>query len=216
MDDTIREFCLQEKAWLETELHCVQEEDPQKPHHVLSRLQAVELSVGLYGRTVVTLGKADEDYLPVHRFTTGDEVEIRNKSNLILGGVVSAVTETSIAVALFGKEDPAQEYFEDSPFAVIPKSSVEVHNKMVSALKDLQAMGTNHPVAGRVIHALFQRAEVIADKEEEDTIQPFNKKLDSSQLEAISFALSSRRPIALIHGPVRAYLNTHMEAHVLF
>ena len=94
---------------------------------VLHQLQVDSVTVGLYGRTVVRFTPTTTDasattvtatkprkesagslsLLPSHRFTTGDEVEIRtkqskkNSSNNSPAGVVSAVTEDSISVALF-------------------------------------------------------------------------------------------------------------------
>jgi ATP-dependent RNA/DNA helicase IGHMBP2 len=202
---------------------------------ILTKLESRQISVGLYGRTVVQLGRlGDELLLPVHKFTTGDEVEIRNSSssttsqrsssgdnNNTIGGVVCEVTETSLSIALFssqkGSSAEPEAFFDAPPFAIIPRSNVQVHNKMMKALADLQKMGSHHPVAGKVVEALFRKLEIhnknevdgtiiiakATEKEPTTIIQPFNPRLDASQLEAISFALSSKRPVALIHGPVR-------------
>jgi hypothetical protein len=199
---------------------------------ILTKLESRQISVGLYGRTVVQLGRlGDELLLPVHKFTTGDEVEIRNSSSSTstsqrsssgdnnkntIGGVVCEVTETSLSIALFssqkGSSAEPEAFFDGPPFTIIPRSNVQVHNKMMKALADLQKMGPHHPVAGKVVEALFRKMEItnnevdgniIAKAAEATTIQPFNPRLDASQLEAISFALSSKRPVALIHGPVR-------------
>jgi hypothetical protein len=170
VDAKIREFCTLQKTWLEQELHeeqdeaeaaalnsnssktkkTSQEEQQEaaegRAARVLGHLEAAEISVGLYGRTVVQLVKAattargssstsstavvatggdvatatntatnnnkgrNNGLLPAHCFTTGDEVEIRSKSgetsggninSVSTGGVVTAVTDTSISVALF-------------------------------------------------------------------------------------------------------------------
>jgi hypothetical protein len=191
---------------------------------ILTKLESLQISVGLYGRTVVQLGRSgDQSLLPVHIFTTGDEVEIRNSNNNkatngggTTGGVICEVTETSLSVALFsssgrrknkgGSDEPAAESFFDAPpYTIIPRSNVQVHEKMVSALSELRQHGIHHPVAGKVVEALFRKVEFppVNENDEDPAFPPFNPRLDASQLAAISFALSSKRPVALIHGPVR-------------
>ena len=128
----IADFCAQQRQWLEQELESASDEasvdaasfnkrrsgpsgdksrndDDQEGIRtgVLSRLDALDISVGLYGRTVVRLGlESGTLLLPAHRFTTGDEVQIRSSSNNSknqqqgVGGVVSQVTETSLSVTL--------------------------------------------------------------------------------------------------------------------
>ena len=108
-------FCAQQRAWLEEELHAEtessssassavdrstgtaqQQEAQQQKQNVLHHLEASEISVGLYGRTVVrfttaTAAAADGGVrlLPAHRLTTGDEVEIRSSSSS--GAAIAAV-----------------------------------------------------------------------------------------------------------------------------
>jgi ATP-dependent RNA/DNA helicase IGHMBP2 len=199
--------------------------------HVLRLLDVSEVSVGLYGRTVVTLIPlavlADDrksSLLPAHRFTVGDEVEIFSKQssgNGNQGGVISAVTDTSISVALFGSKhgrsrasekkvntkDNDDDDGDDNdvvgapPLSLLPKSSVEVHRKLVKALEELQTQGVDHPIAGRVIRSLFGKPEQFPSSAASLKIEPVNPNLDPSQLEAIAFALDITRPIACIHGP---------------
>jgi hypothetical protein len=188
---------------------------------ILTKLESLQISVGLYGRTVVQLGRGSgEELLPVHTFTTGDEVEIRNgnKAASTIGGVVCEVTETSLSVALFsssgggkkkggGSDASTESFFDAPPYTIIPRSNAQVHEKMVSALSELRQHGIHHPVAGKVVEALFRKVEFPpCNDNDEPTFSPFNPRLDASQLAAISFALSSKRPVALIHGPVRSFL----------
>mmetsp|Transcript_12382 Transcript_12382/g.13880 ORF Transcript_12382/g.13880 Transcript_12382/m.13880 type:complete len:1153 (+) Transcript_12382:107-3565(+) len=107
------------------------EDEEQGRSHILGRLETSEISVGLYGRTVVRLTlwssqettdkttSSDEkesttnilsndlSLLPAHKFTVGNEVEIHAKGSgrkdekNSIGGVISVVSETSISVALF-------------------------------------------------------------------------------------------------------------------
>lgn len=200
---------------------------------VLHQLESSDISVGLYGRTVVQLTKMQErgslSLLPAHRFTTGDEVEIRSKTGTnSVSGVVCKVTEHAISVALSssqvgtnnghgtktyggdqskkrgGKPDE-DETDEDSPLgapplSLIPKSSLEVHKKLMQALDELEKHGVNHPIAGKVIHALFDAGLA----SQTSTTRPFEGRddstLDPTQQEAIEFCLEGR-PLALIHGP---------------
>ena len=237
---------------------------------VLHHLVADSVTVGLYGRTVVrftpvallvTDSTTRLPLLPSHRFTTGDEVEIRTKKSSHSNsnsnsnnpvGVVSAVTEDSISVALFpskrkessaaaskkngngiiaggdDKDDDDGDGDEmlggSPPFSLIPRSNVEVHRKLLAALDELETHGTNHPVAGNVVRALFDdtTSSVAATaaaahnsivRTSADTVPsrtatsssyhwtPNNPNLDESQLEAIQFALQHNQSLSLIHGP---------------
>jgi hypothetical protein len=283
---SIAAFCAQQRAWLELEL---QDEQDQKPvqlsqkggasaaggggggsegrsNTALQGLSVSDVSIGLYGRTVVqfvascdaTATKESSSLLlllPAHRFTTGDEVEIRpqkssRSSSSSSSGVVSAVTDASLSVALFpqsskqkssrngggGGGNNEEESFLDlwdnnnGPFVILARSNVQVHRKLLSALSELETKGVDHAVCGRIIQALFdptshavpaatvnttdtsstavdinreplQRAEPTAS--DAATATASSSHLDASQQEAIAFALSSRQPLALIHGPVR-------------
>lgn len=235
MNHNISSFCEEQRQLLQLELQSeslgetsnskLNDSNDAPRSHVLHGLAVDHVSVGLYGRTVVTLHKSNFSLLPAHRFTTGDEAEIRS-SNSKAGsvGVVSQVTDESIAVALFGGsihksskknekgKGKKQEDDKDNddnvlqgspPFSLLPKSSIEVHHKLVTALNDLGKHGVDHPVAGTVIRSLFDAssnssAEVSTRAHLPD--EPTN--LDASQREAISFALGGpNRPVALIHGP---------------
>ena len=250
-DSRIREFVSEQRELLDLELQAETDEDilattaateggkqaqnnEERPSHILGNLEASDLSVGLYGRTVVQLQvwsekslEKEPTLLPAHRFTVGDEVEIRSKRKHkdYPSGVVSAVADAFLSVALFQKKqqqhkgkpkpnvsvnnDDDNDDDEDSdgfgvpPLSVVSKSSVEVHKKMLRALDVLEKQGTGHPIAGRIVEKMF-RAEPSDDPISaiQPTIsEPFNPRLDQSQLDAISFALQDDRPVALIHGP---------------
>ena len=130
-DSRIREFVSEQRELLDLELQAETDEDilattaateggkqaqnnEERPSHILGNLEASDLSVGLYGRTVVQLQvwsekslEKEPTLLPAHRFTVGDEVEIRSKRKHLAGhkdypsGVVSAVADTFLSVALF-------------------------------------------------------------------------------------------------------------------
>jgi ATP-dependent RNA/DNA helicase IGHMBP2 len=269
MDEVIREFVSLQRVLLAAELACengLEEEQQTQQHHegpavpastvVLRNLALLQVSVGLYGRTVVTLGfdtnESGKCLLPQHRFTTGDEVQILSKSSKLSssvtaaaygynhregtqgqGGVVSQVDETFISIALFGKNHNAQSATtakekdgkantnaftsaaEDEttilgspPFSIVPKSSAEVHNKMMQALADLERHGASHPIYGNVVQAIFSGQQKCAlgtttatETRPTITTTPYNPNLDDSQLQAIAFSLHPDRHVSLIHGP---------------
>jgi len=247
-DSIIREFVREQRELLELELNSEQDqagidEDATSSHRTvaLRQLEASDISVGLYGRTVVQLTAIPNDaksggassggaapLLPAHRFTVGDDVEIHSKNDKksnAKGGVISAVSDTFISVALFQKNNTGggknnnnaksnneeEESEEDAlvgspPLTLIPKSNVEVHRKLIAGLTELERHGPNHPIAGHLVEALFssssqQMPQPQIPPQASEQEQPYNDNLDSSQLEAISFALQEGRPVALIHGP---------------
>lgn len=173
--------------------------------------------------------------LQAHRLTVGDEVQILpnngkgfqgGKKSRHIGGVVCALDDVSISVALFGgnskqstaakkgkmagsKEiDEPEMLGGNPPYALIPKSNIEVHQKMIAALDDLDQFGVDHPVAGSIVMAAFEpnnpmhntkmTRSRIESLELECNLE--SSKLDYSQREAVVMALHSNSPIYLIHG----------------
>eukprot|EP00978_Attheya_sp_CCMP212_P030209 scaffold110308_cov53-Attheya_sp.AAC.1 len=302
--DRIGTFVANQRRLLDLELCSEQEEEQTAAHsntnsskkknedgpstgirshsRTIHRLEASDVSVGLYGRTVATLTPIQSSssidmnssgqepsqsqsqsqsqttskkvttlkLLPSHRLTVGDEVEIVSSGKVSqkkghssgAAGVISALTETSISIALFGSnnnnrhnhtnnnkngkeggggggkkngkpknEDEEEAQLPSPPLSVVPRSSVEVHRKMLQALDELGKHGVDHRIAGTVIQAAFStpRGSSATTSSTSTTskqviypkMEPFNSNLDHTQLEAIQFALHSPSPIALIHGP---------------
>lgn len=227
VDSSISAFVTLQRELLALELKSEEEEEnaiaaskkkkdgeDEATSRVLRSLDVQQVAVGLYGRTVVTLSTLNDAdrLLPPHRFTTGDEVQILSKSNKKNdnsgGGVVSAVGETFVSIALFGKnhQQNADEQGEEEdtivgapPLTLVPKSSVDVHNRLIRALNDLERHGPNHPLAGRIIQVSF--SSNYATPSVGPDIDPFNPMLDDSQREAIAFSLTDDRVVSLIHGP---------------
>lgn len=241
-EGNIREFVVKQRELLglEFEADSFPEESrslEERAAHVLPTLQVSDVSVGLYGRTVVQLSSmtttdknlAEEALLPAHRFTVGDEVQIRKQNRKDSPtGVICAVADTFISVALFETKNSFQnngnvssndkkrankanknedldenEFLSQPPFSLVPMSSVEVHRKMIKALDLLEKNGANHPICGSVVRAMFDPDLSIKNnsKPHSSDFEALNGNLDQSQMEAISFALHSERNIALIHGP---------------
>lgn len=232
-ESTISSFVAEQRELLALELQADEEQDSEndkeeRASHLLGNLEASDVTVGLYGRTVVQLTMWSEKVttssstkiLPAHRLRVGDEVEIRSKQKPKKGhpgGVVSEVSDTHVAVALFSKGSPTanskpgassnddddnddEDGFGSPPLTLVPRSSAEVHRKLLQALSTLEKHGFNHPVAGTVIQAMFD-PQSFPPPPVSPTTEPLNSRLDSSQNEAIAFGLQSDRPIALIHGP---------------
>lgn len=267
----LQKFVSQQKRLLELELRADDEQSDTTRKDAredggsifLRNVEVVDVSVGLYGRTVVCFGphatshidlngrnnndgKSDKtsssvSLLEAHRLSVGDDVEILPKNGKgthganikSVGGVVCAVDDFSISVALEdkkrqtsgGKNAPnsmKKGYVEDAdedneilggtpPYTLVPRSGVEVHQKMVSALEELGRYGVNHPIAGDIIRSAFElnfspkgddnnlSRSKIQELERECNIE--STKLDYSQKEAVTFALHSDYPISLIHGP---------------
>ena len=95
------------------------------------------------------------------------------------------------------------------PFALVPKSSAEVHRKIVMTLDTLESQGVNHSIAREIITAAFEpnnpryKVTQFPNPRREELQREYNldsTNLDSSQKEAIIFALASNYPISLIHG----------------
>jgi hypothetical protein len=232
-ESTISSFVAEQRELLALELQADEEQDSEndkeeRASHLLGNLEASDVSVGLYGRTVVQLTLWSEkvstssksgNILPAHRLTVGDEVEIRSKikpQKGYPGGVVCEVSDTHMAVALMSKgksaakggassNDNGDNDDEDAigspPLTLVPRSSAEVHRKLLKGLSALEKQGANHPVAGTVIQAMFHPQTFPPPPASSSAWEPMNSQLDSSQKDAIAFGLQAGRPIALIHGP---------------
>lgn len=197
-DTAISEFVAYQKELLNLEVEADSNkydeslQSDERAAHILANLEASDVSVGLYGRTVVQLtlystekSTTAEPLLPAHRFTVGDEVQIKKQNKKDNpAGVISAVSETFINVALFqnsrqkgrndrgGKSkkgsdnnnnnnnndvdgDDEVDILNQPPLQLVPMSSIEVHRKMVKALDVLEKQGTGHPIAGYIVESMF-------------------------------------------------------------
>lgn len=230
----------------------------------LRNIYETDVTVGLYGRTVIRFGttssssvsdgdtkvtniasQTSSTLLPAHRLTVGDEVQIlpnngkgfqHGKQSTRTGGVICAMDDTSVSVALFGGESGSSHHKSSSknvigkksstgtedtdydseilagnpPYSLVPKSNVDLHQKMIHALDELERNGVSHPVAGDIVLAAFEpgnskhnnetmtRSKIDA-LDEECGLR--STRLDYSQREAVVMALHSNSPITLIHGP---------------
>lgn len=210
IDSTIHSFVIRQKELLTLELEAETEESvstttqkgEKASSSILRNVQIQNVSVGLYGRTVLHLanGEDPDKLLPSHKLKVGDDVEIFQKSESSKrGGVVCTVTETYMEIAMFGSNKSNDEEGLEGLLSVVPRSSVDVHNKLLQSLDDLQKYGVNHAISGKVVAGCFQQMTTTPVLGQSGLNTLLNDNLDSSQIEAISFALSST--ISLIHGP---------------
>ncbi|KAL9180087.1 hypothetical protein ACHAXT_008057 [Thalassiosira profunda] len=155
--------------------------------------------------------------LPAHRLTVGDEVRILpNNGRGDQVGKQNKHAERGVVQKAGEKGGKEEEPDDDGdmlggnpPYALIPKSNVEVHQKMILALEELERQGVGHPVAGEIILAAFEPSNPKPDtdmsRERRESLEAecglSSTRLDFSQREAVVMALHSNSPISLIHGP---------------
>ena len=209
MEQSIQKFVTRQKELLSKELkEEEQEENPtEKKNGSLHKMHLTHTSLGLYGRNVLKFTK-NSSLLPSHTIKVGDEVEILyQKSNL--SGVVSEVSEYSISIALFNKkgsenDEVMNELMDGNGCSIVPRSSVEVHNKMIKSLDEL-VHHLDHPV----VKFMFSKSDISneIDAPETEEVWYNNTNLDSSQKEAVQFVLHSSYPLTLIHGPPGKFHN---------
>ncbi|XP_078584897.1 DNA-binding protein SMUBP-2-like isoform X2 [Branchiostoma floridae x Branchiostoma japonicum] len=178
----------------------------------LLKLGVAEQSVGLYGRSLLTLrpghaGGARE--LPSHTFTPGDIVGLTPSSEARPGatqvsGVVSYVTTTAISVA-FDESIDVLSLDGDALYNIVKLANDVTYKRLKRALKDLETY--EHTCSSHLVQVLFGEAELSSPLTQltfpgatSDTIDWCNPSLNESQREAVQFALRQRE-VAVIHGP---------------
>jgi ATP-dependent RNA/DNA helicase IGHMBP2 len=237
LERIVTHFCQQQRQWLESEYSS----EPDVNAEALRSLRVAEVTVGLFGRAVIRL-VPHRTWLPAHSFSTGDEVEVEcsNHSNTSRSGngnaslsrtrkrrnrpngVICAVTDTSISVALSSSEETSEDDWNAPPYTLLPRSRVEIHQKLRQAIQNVEDAAVSggkqkDPCpAQHILPYLFQvpkRAAMLnqsatTEKEALSSFDPqatssssTNNALDPSQREAVEFALSPPYPICCIHGP---------------
>jgi len=171
---------------------------------ILLALRVVDISPGFLGRTVLTLSRGEGALLPDHRLGTHDLVALRasrggHESPLLARGVVSRVTETTLAVAL----DEAPEEQLDGLLRVERLANDVTHARLKAALASLSAVGAGsaRPPGAPLVDLLFGRcAPRPPSAPSARPVALLNAALDASQEAAVRFALTSPE-LVLIHGP---------------
>ncbi|XP_066268231.1 DNA-binding protein SMUBP-2-like [Branchiostoma lanceolatum] len=178
----------------------------------LLKLGVTEQSVGLYGRSLLTLrpghaGGAKE--LPSHTFTPGDIVGLTPSSEARPGatqvsGVVSYVTTAAISVA-FDESIDILSLDGDALYNIVKLANDVTYKRLKRALKDLETY--EHTCSSHLVQVLFGEAELSSPLTQltfpgatSDGIDWCNMLLNESQREAVQFALRQRE-VSVIHGP---------------
>ncbi|KAK3099969.1 hypothetical protein FSP39_012679, partial [Pinctada imbricata] len=159
----------------------------------LLKLQISNCRTGLYGRTLVTFepsGNSTE--LPSHNITPGGQTA----ADVVGSGVVTRVSKTIVTVAFDDKEDIFS-LNDEGRFRLTKLTNDVTYKRLKSALHDLQKQ-TSAPCT-RLISALFGERELTPPYQKQD-IHFVNQRLDESQREAVTFALSQPE-VAVVHGP---------------
>uniref|UniRef100_T1KDB9 AN1-type domain-containing protein n=2 Tax=Tetranychus urticae TaxID=32264 RepID=T1KDB9_TETUR len=166
----------------------------------IHKLKCVSIRTGLFRRLMVSLGHNQSDHpLPAHKITVGDIVSLHEgpDSESLASGVVYSLNSNKITVA-FEKDSNLSLDQEFSNFCLIKLSNDVTYRRLKKALINLR----NYPIGGRaqrLIDLLFGK-RTPSRPIDIDPIEFFNKQLDDSQKEAITFALRSK-DLCIIHGP---------------
>ncbi|XP_019053383.1 PREDICTED: DNA-binding protein SMUBP-2 isoform X2 [Nelumbo nucifera] len=165
-------------------------------HHSQSKMRRCS---GLMGKTLLEFQSNKGDVLPAHKFGTHDVVILKpNKADLgssSLGqGVVYRLKDSSITVAF----DDIPEEGLNSPLRLEKVANEVTYRRMKDALIQL-SKGVQKGPAADLVPVLFGEKQLAFSKKGV-SFTPFNSRLDHSQKEAISKALSSRN-VFLLHGP---------------
>ncbi|KAG2173383.1 hypothetical protein INT44_008735 [Umbelopsis vinacea] len=176
----------------------------QKRGVALVGLRIASMRTGLGGKSLLDLELAqhltDSPRLPSHKIRTGDIVGLQEykkdkpTSQTQLSGVVSRVTDTTVTVALQGREDDELPQALQDRCQIVKLANNITYERMTHALNDLKRDSSNTPLQ-RVLFGLQA-----PDVEEMKEVKFFDDTLNDSQREAVRFALASKE-IALVHGP---------------
>ncbi|KAJ7976814.1 DNA-binding protein SMUBP-2 [Quillaja saponaria] len=171
----------------------------QKRGSTILNLKCVDAQTGLMGKSLIEFQSTKGDVLPAHKFSTHDVVVLKlNKADLgsaALGqGVVYRLKDSSITVAF----DDIPEEGLNSSLRLEKVANEVTYRKMKDALIQL-SKGVHRGPASDMIPILFGERPPTVSKKDISFI-PFNRKLDHSQKDAISKALSSKN-VFLLHGP---------------
>ena len=184
----------------------------------LRKLVVLGQRTGLYGRILLTLGKAKEHTLknlplPANCITTGDIVGLSYSSvdsNVaeLSSGIVTRVSETLIVIA-FEESFDSPSIDADKLMRITRLANDVTFKRMKRALEALCVPSSF--CSSRLISVIFGDTEIgeplnfanLQGKQGGSTIRQevfFNDNLNQSQRDAVKFALTCR-DVGIIHGP---------------
>ncbi|XP_046352610.1 DNA-binding protein SMUBP-2-like [Haliotis rufescens] len=168
----------------------------------LLKLRLAGRNSGLYGRTLVTFEPfwAGKDF-PSHNLTPGDIIGLtlsqgETQNEALASGIVSKVGQSQISIAfdethdIFSLDDEVQ-------YKLTKLANDVTYRRLKRALNDLNNYSSGR--ASCLVNVLFGVSELSPPTDPTD-IKYVNESLDTSQREAVEFALRQRE-LSVIHGP---------------
>lgn len=178
------------------------------------------------------MARLDKKPLPSCSLKVGDEISLRSQKGRAVvvdaadkekrtsvDGVVTSISKTEIEITVQPEDEAVADITE--PLRLDIRASEATFQKLMDVVHKLEEHSLSHPL----VSLLFQKSVRMPSEtttmqpaecnwiqnelavEEVGKVEPVNKCLNTSQLDAIRCALGAKR-LALIHGPVR-----HDDAH---
>ncbi|NXN97066.1 SMBP2 protein, partial [Rhinopomastus cyanomelas] len=169
----------------------------------LLKLQAASQRTGLYGRLLVTFQPRKSDSgaeLPCNSFGPGDIVGLYDsagRADPLSSGIVTRITSKAVTVAFEESRDGLLGLEREGSYRLLKLANDVTYTRLKKALNALKQYRGGP--ASDLINVLFFSAEPRAVSET-TPLKFFNDSLDTSQREAVAFALAQRE-LAIIHGP---------------
>ncbi len=199
--NSFEEYARQQEVWLEMESAAERERlaarrklekqgDAERSGETILALQVADHRIGLAGRILLDLSKANGDRIPMNRLRVGSPVVVSENGNaddVGIAGVVSKRNAFSIQVAV--------EQWPESERLRLDLSPDETTRR-----RQLAAMARARTTTGRAARlrdTLLGFQEPRFDREEKCSFQSL---LNEPQQAAVTFALSAR-DLAILHGP---------------
>ncbi|XP_023374063.1 DNA-binding protein SMUBP-2 [Otolemur garnettii] len=169
----------------------------------LLKLQVSSQCTGLYGRLLVTFEPrrcGSEAVLPSNSFTSGDIVglyDTASEGSQLATGILTRITQKSATVAFDESQDFQLSLDRENSYRLLKLANDVTYKRLKKALIALKKYHSGP--ASLLIEVLFS-ASAPSPASEIGLVTFCNASLDSSQKEAVSFALSQKE-LAIIHGP---------------
>ncbi|CEG41368.1 dna-binding protein smubp-2 [Plasmopara halstedii] len=175
--------------------------DDRDNPNVLTHLTLARYSTGLFGRMILHLSLPSLHLRQAkpHHFTVGDLVQLRvQKSTSIPTGIVSRVEEHAISVAFNSEHDEIDELALSATTLTLDRLvNTATFAKLTDTLDQMTKL--DFGTANKVIDVVFSNRDPSWNTLIPE-FQPLHTQLNTSQHEAIRFALASK-DLVLIHGP---------------
>lgn len=210
---TVESFVAQQLQLLELERDAeVEERRSWQEHSSLKELQSrgvclLKLQVssqrtGLYGQRLVTFEPrkfGPAVLLPSNSFTSGDIVGLydTNESSQLATGVLTRITQKMVTVAFDESHDFQLNLDRENTYRLLKLANDVTYKRLKKALLTLKKYHSG-PASSLIDVLLGGSAPSPAT--EISPLTFYNTTLDSSQKEAVSFALAQKE-LAIIHGP---------------